>query len=197
MTRSRYTEKIQAELNRLGFGPLVVDGQYGKLTAAAVREAETEAGFTLLSDLIRDEGLRLKAYPDPVSKGEPWTIGIGHTGSVKRGDMVTLEEARGLLAVDAVAHNRTLARVLPWVADLDADRRRVLQNMHFNLGWDNSRTAKLEGLAGFTRTLADIKAGRYASAATRMEASLWAQQVGNRAERLAAIMRNGPLPSRL
>lgn len=197
MTRSRYTEKLQAELNRLGFGPLVVDGSYGPLTNAAVLQAYEEAGYQLLSDLARDEGLRLKAYPDPVSKGEPWTIGHGHTGGVKRGDTITLEEARGLLAVDAVAHNRTLARVLPWVADLDADRLRVLQNMHFNLGWDNPRTAKLEGLAGFVRTLADIKAGRYWSAATRMEASLWAQQVGNRAKRLVAIMRNGPLPSRL
>ena len=34
----------------------------------------------LLADLRRDEGLRLAAYPDPLTHAEPWTIGYGHTG---------------------------------------------------------------------------------------------------------------------
>lgn len=186
-----YTLKIQNGLNRLGFGPLLADGDYGPLTRDAVRRAEEEAGLVLVGKLAVDEGLELEAYPDPWSKGPPWTIGHGHTGGVKPGDTITLEEARGLLAVDAVAHNRTLDRVLPWVKDLDPVRRRVLQNMHFNMGWDNPRTPKLEGLAGFTRTLADIQAGRYANAAQRMEASLWADQTGGRARRLIQAMRTG------
>ena len=33
-------------------------------------------GLNLLEDL---EGLRLKAYPDPATGGNPWTIGIGST----------------------------------------------------------------------------------------------------------------------
>jgi len=38
----------------------------------------TQEGF----DLIRaHEGLRLKAYPDPGSRGEPYTIGYGHTSA--------------------------------------------------------------------------------------------------------------------
>jgi GH24 family phage-related lysozyme (muramidase) len=32
----------------------------------------------LISDLKRDEGLRLTAYGDPLTGGEPWTIGYGH-----------------------------------------------------------------------------------------------------------------------
>lgn len=39
------------------------------------------------------EGLRLKAYPDPATGGEPWTIGYGHTGGVKKGDVCTQEQA--------------------------------------------------------------------------------------------------------
>lgn len=35
----------------------------------------------LISDLKQDEGCRLVSYPDPLSKGEPWTIGYGSTGA--------------------------------------------------------------------------------------------------------------------
>lgn len=38
----------------------------------------TQAGFGLIK---AHEGLRLKAYPDPGTKGEPWTIGYGHTSA--------------------------------------------------------------------------------------------------------------------
>lgn len=38
----------------------------------------TQPGFALIK---QHEGLRLKAYPDPGTKGEPWTIGYGHTSA--------------------------------------------------------------------------------------------------------------------
>ena len=38
----------------------------------------TQAGFELIK---AHEGLRLRAYPDPATKGEPWTIGYGHTSA--------------------------------------------------------------------------------------------------------------------
>jgi len=46
------------------------------------------------------EGLRLDAYPDPATGGEPWTIGWGHTGGIKQGDRITLEEAETYLMGD-------------------------------------------------------------------------------------------------
>jgi lysozyme len=33
-----------------------------------------------LEIIKRNEGLRLDAYPDPATGGDPWTIGYGHTG---------------------------------------------------------------------------------------------------------------------
>ncbi len=52
-------------------------------------------------DLIKSfESLRLKAYPDPGTGAEPWTIGFGHTGRVKPGDTVTESEAENLLIND-------------------------------------------------------------------------------------------------
>lgn len=53
-------------------------------------------------DLIkRFEGCRLKAYPDPATGGEPWTIGWGHTKGVKRGDTCTQEQADAWLQEEA------------------------------------------------------------------------------------------------
>lgn len=42
----------------------------------------------------REEGCRLKAYPDPASGGDPWTIGYGATGpGIRRGTVWTQEQA--------------------------------------------------------------------------------------------------------
>ncbi|MBC8944628.1 MULTISPECIES: lysozyme [Xenorhabdus] len=46
------------------------------------------------------EGLRLKAYPDPATGGEPWTIGYGHTGGVEPGQVITKQQAEALLSED-------------------------------------------------------------------------------------------------
>jgi len=45
------------------------------------------------------EGLRLEAYPDPATGGEPWTIGYGHTGpDVYPGLLWTREQAEAAFA---------------------------------------------------------------------------------------------------
>ncbi|MBJ7410111.1 MAG: glycoside hydrolase family protein [Phenylobacterium sp.] len=155
-------------------------------------EAQVEDGIDpqLIADLKRDEGLRLDAYPDPISKGPPWTIGYGHTGpEVRPGLTWTREEADAALRDDIAKHNAELARHLPWIARLDPARRRVLQNMAFNLGIGEPGGKK--GLLGFKNTLAMIERGDYAAAADGMLRSLWARQVGQRAVRLANTMRTG------
>jgi lysozyme len=144
----------------------------------------------LVSDLKRDEGLRLTAYPDPLSGGDPWTIGYGHTGpEVHRGLRWTQRQAEAALLADIEKHNSQLAAALPWVDRLDPARRRVLQNMAFNLGVGNPGGRK--GLLGFKNTLGMIERGEYDQAADAMLKSLWAKQVGMRAVRLSKAMRAG------
>jgi len=46
------------------------------------------------------EGLRLEAYPDPGSGGEPWTIGYGSTKHVHPGMRITKEQAHDMLVAD-------------------------------------------------------------------------------------------------
>lgn len=131
----------------------------------------------LLSQLKRDEGIRLKAYRDQVGK---LTIGIGRNLD----DVgISLEEAEHLLANDIAAAQAQLAEQLPWTLGLDEVRRAVLTNMTFNMG--------IHGLMGFKNTLALIQAGEYEKAADNMLQSKWAQQVGPRAHRLALQMKTG------
>lgn len=53
-------------------------------------------------NLIKEcEGCKLKAYPDPGTGGEPWTIGWGHTGvGIREGIRWTQEQADKQLADD-------------------------------------------------------------------------------------------------
>lgn len=54
-----------------------------------------------LSIIKSFEGLRLKAYPDPATGGDPITIGYGHTGpEVHLGLTITEDEADEFLLAD-------------------------------------------------------------------------------------------------
>lgn len=46
------------------------------------------------------EGLRQNAYPDPATRGNPWTICYGHTGHVTPGEKASLAECKSLLLAD-------------------------------------------------------------------------------------------------
>ena len=50
--------------------------------------------------IITFEGRRHQAYPDPATGGEPWTIGVGHTGPEVRKGLVW-DDARIDAALDA------------------------------------------------------------------------------------------------
>jgi len=153
----------------------------------------------LIAALKADEGLRLMAYPDPLSpraktgkgSGSPWTIGYGRARGIQEGQTITSATAEAWLVEDARAHNAVVHAALPWLRQLDPVRRRVIENMHFNMGWDDPKTRGLEGLSQFVNTLAHVKAGRYAEAAAGMRASLWAKQVKGRAVRLARELELG------
>lgn len=141
----------------------------------------------LIAALKVDEGLRREAYLDTVGV---WTIGYGHTGpEVKRGLVWTKEQAEAALIADIVDHNRRIHAALPWLSGLDPVRRRVLENMAFNLGVGSAATGK--GLLGFKNTLEFVRTGQYQKAADGMLASKWAKQVKGRAIRLANEMRTG------
>lgn len=132
---------------------------------------------TLIKELTRDEGLRLKPYRCTAGK---LTIGVG-----RNLDDVGISpgEAEILLRNDIARAEADLDKALPWWRSLDEVRQRVIVNMAFNLG--------VPGLLKFKRTLRHVQAKEWLQAANAMLDSKWAKQVGPRAIRLATLMRDG------
>ena len=129
----------------------------------------------LMQQLMQDEGFRAKPYTDTVGK---MTIGYGRNLS----DVgISQEEAEVLLQNDVLSVVGRLASELPWWSLLPEPQQEVLANMAFNMG--------VMALMTFHTTLGYVQAGQYDKAADSMLQSLWARQVGSRANRLAAMMR--------
>lgn len=177
----------------------MIDALADAMGLSRAADAPGDPDPELIAALKKDEGLRLKAYPDPLSpraktgkgSGAPWTIGYGRARGIQEGQVITEATAEAWLIEDAREHNRVIHAALPWLRSLDPVRRRVIENMHFNMGWDDPKTPQREGLSSFVNTLAHVEAGRFAQAAAGMRASLWAKQVKVRAERLAREMETG------
>jgi lysozyme len=132
---------------------------------------------TLIEELRRDEGVEPFPYTDTVGK---LTIGVGRN-LTDRG--LSDDEIDHLLRSDIDLCIGDLNRGVPWWVTLSPVRQRVLINMCFNLGWPRLR--------GFVRTLSAMRRGDFTTAAEGMRLSLWAKQVGARAERLAQMMERG------
>lgn len=130
----------------------------------------------LKEELIRDEGIRAKAYLD--SKGIP-TIGIGHNLQ-KPISSAAIEQ---IYADDLAEVFTDLNKFLPWWTSLNLVRQRVLANMCFNMG--------IGTLLEFRNALGAMKAGDWFRASQEMLNSEWAKQVGARADRLAQMMYAG------
>ena len=87
------------------------------------------------------EGLRLMAYPDPGTGGEPWTIGYGHTGNVRPGIAISEEQAEDLLREDLMKFEVAVEELLP--IDLSQSEFDALVSFAFNVGSYALKTSTL------------------------------------------------------
>lgn len=92
-------------------------------------------------DLIKTfEGLRLTAYPDPGTGGEPWTIGYGTTssagvGKIAKGMKITQVQAESMLVRSLAAYEFGVQRALkvaPSQQQFDA-----MVSLAYNIGLTN------------------------------------------------------------
>lgn len=135
-------------------------------------------------DIRRDEGFEPHAYPDPVTKAEPWTIGYGCTGEgIGPGTVWSLAQAVQEQVKRRQQCEVQLDQALPWWRELNDPRQDVLVNWTYNQG--------IGHVLGFHNALGDMERADWIDAASEMLNSLWAKQVGNRATRLATQMRTG------
>lgn len=152
--------------------------------------------MSLRDQLIRHEGLRLKAYKCTAGK---WTIGVGRNlddkgitpeetaalGITRESclcDGITEAQAYVLLEND-IRDARAEAAKLPVFHMLDPVRQDALVNMAFNLG--------LPRLSKFKRMLAALEDADWQGAAQEALESKWAKQVGPRAYELAKQLQTG------
>lgn len=106
-----------------------------------MRRQINRAGWELIRHF---EGLRLKAYPDPATGGDPWTIGYGSTGPhVKPGMRITAEQADELLQADLRRFEDYVAENCGTTTD---NQFAALVSFCFNVGEGNLRTSTLRRL---------------------------------------------------
>lgn len=158
----------------------------------------------LPEDVAKDEGLRLKAYPDPSSSlarelrkpladrcagwrtlsGDPWTCGYGTTGpDICPTTIFTQAQAYARLLMKLTQAKDELDAALAWWRKLNDARQDVLANMAYNMG--------LTRLRGFKKALFAMQVENWPIASAEMLDSEWAQEVGHRADRLARQMHDG------
>ncbi|NBS71852.1 hypothetical protein EBT31_23485 [bacterium] len=85
------------------------------------------------------EGVRLSAYPDPGTGGDPWTIGWGNTRypdgrPVQRGDKINMVEADMMLRreIDHIA--ASLGKQVPYWAEMSDGQKCALISFAYNCG---------------------------------------------------------------
>jgi len=119
--------------------------------------------------LIKEfEGCHLSAYPDPLSGGDPWTIGYGTTRysdgrPVKRGDMINVIEADMLLRLEIDRITDKLRTTIPHWNVMDDNQRSALVSFAYNLG------AGFYGFAGFETISKCLRARDWAAVPAALE----------------------------
>ena len=108
----------------------------------------------LKSDLLADEGVKLRVYLDTESVP---TIGVGRN---IRENGISYAEAMYLLDNDINSVCRDLDRLCPWWRQLSEPRRRALANLRFQLGQ--------AGLMQFKKMLAAMQDNDFLTAAMHL-----------------------------
>lgn len=103
------------------------------------KKAFSEWAPMLASDLVKEfEGCSLTAYKCPAGI---WTIGYGHTGDVKAGDVINAHQADIVLAADLEA---VALQLRQWVkASVTRGQFKALLSFAFNVGAKACRESTL------------------------------------------------------
>jgi lysozyme len=141
--------------------------------------------MNLREQLIGFEGWVNRAYPDPLTHGDPWTIGVGHTGpDVRQGVVWDNDKVSRVLDEDIAEATAEVRKAFPWFDRLSNEpRRAVIIGMCFQMG--------IGRLSKFHETLAAMRDEKWDHAANCMRDSLWARQTPKRAARLARQTETG------
>jgi len=135
----------------------------------------------LIDLLIRHEGLKLEPYRCTSNK---LTIGVGRN---LEDCGISEDEARYLLKNDIQNFHEELTERFYFYKYLEGARKDALLNLAFNMG--------VPRLATFVKALDFMSQRKYTEAADEFLRSRWADQVGNRATEIAAMIRTNEYPT--
>lgn len=134
--------------------------------------------------------LRLKEARGGVPERFPYVDSEGYLtiGFGRNLDKVGVreDEAELMLSNDIREALNRCRKAFAFFEELNEVRQAVVVEMCFNLG--------IGGLLMFRRMIAALRVGDYEKAADEMLDSLWADQVGKRADEAAKMMREGVWP---
>lgn len=131
--------------------------------------------LNLIRSIAEHEGFSPVAYPDPLTKGKPYTFGHGLTS-------ITETESIEIVKNRIVSIRAQLSTLYPPYTKLPEDVKDILEEMAYQMG--------IKGLLAFKNTLFAIVNKDYKTASTNMMNSLWAKQTPKRAQTLATRMAN-------
>lgn len=95
------------------------------------------AGLELLK---RFEGWRSKAYPDPATGSDPWTIGYGFTKDVRPGDVMTLQQGDDRLQYEVEHFEQGVYAI---TEQANENQMAALTCLAYNIGLGNFKTSSV------------------------------------------------------
>lgn len=131
----------------------------------------------LLKSIADHEGFSSTAYPDPISKGKPYTFGHGLT-------TITESESLQIVQNRITSIRAQLSVKLPYYSGLPDACRDILDEMAYQMG--------VVGLLNFVFTLKLVEKGDYLGASNELKLSRWASQTPKRASTLISRMAQIP-----
>ena len=144
--QSAAIQQLEADLAANGYAAVMRrDREWFQTWSQDGKQSDLSGAISLIKEF---EGCHLSAYPDPLSGGDPWTIGYGTTRysngtPVKRGDMINVIEADMLLRLEIDRITDKLRTTVPHWKVMDDNQRSALVSFAYNLG------AGFYGSAGF------------------------------------------------
>ena len=78
------------------------------------------------------EGLQKNAYPDPATRGHPWTVCYGETKGVQKGDSYTIAECKAMLVDSLQGYAAGIEQCVS--APLTDERYVALVSFSYNVG---------------------------------------------------------------